>query len=172
MSGAYADHAGCDVAHGQVMNGQDRRASRMARLFGRPETPGGPFVTIVHGAQSALRAQNIDFVGHGLVPGPWEGVRTRRTLGATLDHHLVVISASISSGTTKRSRLWFRPRAPLLHCRQARLCGARLFVVRPAIIETNSCRGGIISAVLGAGAAGLFISTNPMPSGAGQADRP
>jgi hypothetical protein len=70
----------------------------MARLFGRPETPGGLFITIAHGAQSALRAQNIDFVGHGLVPELWEGVRTRRT-PATLDHHLVVISASISSGT-------------------------------------------------------------------------
>jgi hypothetical protein len=41
----------------------------MARLFDRPETP---LVTIAHGAQSTLTAQNIDFVGHGSVPGLWE----------------------------------------------------------------------------------------------------
>jgi len=122
----------------------------MARLFGRPETPGGPFITIAHGAQSALRTQNIDFVGHRLVPGLWEGVRTRRTLGATLDHHLVVIGASTSSGTTKGSRLWFRPRAPLLPGRQARFkWGAPV-----------CCSASHSSA------------QNRTPSGAGQADRP
>jgi hypothetical protein len=84
-----------------------------------------PFVTIAHGAQ------NTDFVGHGLVLGLWGGCAHKAHLGAALDHHLVVIGASISLGTTKRSRLWFCPRVPLLHGRQARFRPRRACLARP-----------------------------------------
>jgi hypothetical protein len=46
---------------------------------GCAETPGDPFVTVVHGARSVPVAQNIDFIGRSFAPGGSEGYELNAT---------------------------------------------------------------------------------------------